>query len=110
LDVIIDLGSEMTVTSISSSFMASVGSWIFLPQSVTYSISSEGNTFTPVNKSQTDIAPEDQGSRIKEYPASFPEVTARFVKVHARGQITCPSWHAGAGGKAWLFCDEIIVE
>jgi hexosaminidase len=110
LDVIIDLGSEMTVTSISSSFMASVGSWIFLPQSVTYSTSSEGNTFTPVNKSQTDIAPEDQGSRIKEYPASFPEVTARFVKVHARGQITCPSWHAGAGGKAWLFCDEIIVE
>jgi hexosaminidase len=110
LDVVIDLGSEMAVTSISSSYMASVGSWIFLPQSVTYLTSSDGNTFTPVFESQTDIAPEDQASRIKEYPASFPEVKAMYVKVHARGQITCPSWHAGAGGKAWLFCDEIIVE
>jgi hexosaminidase len=110
LDVVIDLGIDMTLTSISSSYMASVGSWIFLPQSVTYSTSSDGDRFTPVYESQTDIAPEDQGSRIKEYTASFPEVTARYVKVHSRGQITCPSWHAGAGGKAWLFCDEIIVE
>ena len=38
------------------------------------------------------------------------EAPARYVKVLALGQITCPPWHAGAGGKAWLFCDEIIVE
>jgi hexosaminidase len=110
MDVVIDLGSEIPVKSVSSSFMASVGSWIFLPQSVTYSTSADGRTFTPVYESQTDIVPEDQGSRIKEYSSSFRDVTARYVKVYARGQITCPSWHAGAGDKAWLFCDEIIVE
>jgi len=22
----------------------------------------------------------------------------------------CPEWHKGAGGKAWLFVDEIFVE
>jgi hypothetical protein len=32
------------------------------------------------------------------------------VRIVARGLITCPPWHAGAGNKAWLFCDEIAVE
>jgi hypothetical protein len=35
---------------------------------------------------------------------------ARFVKVVATNTGVCPSWHAGNGGKAWLFCDEITVE
>jgi len=29
------------------------------------------------------------------------------VKVTGTG--TCPDWHKGAGGKAWIFADEIIV-
>ena len=23
---------------------------------------------------------------------------------------TCPAWHSGNGGKAWLFADELTVE
>ena len=38
------------------------------------------------------------------------KVKARFVKVVAINTGVCPSWHAGNGGKAWLFCDEITVE
>ena len=32
------------------------------------------------------------------------------VKVIAKSQKVCPKWHAGAGGKTWLFADEIIIE
>jgi len=110
MDVMVDLGNEMPVTSVSTSFMSSTGSWIFLPRSVTFSISSDGKEFSQVHEIMTDIKPEDQGSRINEYFASFPEETARYVRVFAHGLITCPPWHAGAGGKAWMFCDEIIVE
>jgi len=35
---------------------------------------------------------------------------ARYLKVVATNTGICPSWHAGNGGKAWLFCDEITVE
>lgn len=110
MDVVIDLGSEMPVTSLSTSFMSSTGSWIFLPRSVTFSLSSDGKEFFGVHEIATDIKPEDQGSRVNEYFASFPEETARYVRVFARGLITCPPWHAGAGGRAWMFCDEIIVQ
>ena len=35
---------------------------------------------------------------------------ARYVKVKANNQRVCPEWHAGAGEKTWLFCDEIVIE
>ena len=34
----------------------------------------------------------------------------RYVKVLAKNRGVCPSWHPGAGGKAWIFADEISIE
>lgn len=110
MDVVIDLGRTMAVTLISSRFISNVGSWIFLPEKVEFSTSADGDSFTLLHAIVTGLKPEEQGSRTEEYFASFPEVTARYIRVVARGLGTCPPWHAGAGGKAWLFCDEIIVE
>ena len=110
MDVVIDLGKANSVTSVSSSYMAATGSWIFLPRSVEYSCSNDGISYTPLGTVSTEIDPADQGNMIETYFSSFPAVEARYIRVVARGQITCPPWHAGAGSKAWLFCDEIIVE
>ena len=110
MDVVIDLGKEADITTVSSSYMAAVGSWIFLPQSVEYSFSGDGNNFTALGTVRTDIDPAVQGNMTEIYSSTFPSVTARFVRIVARGLITCPPWHAGAGNKAWLFCDEISIE
>lgn len=109
-DLVIDLGDEAAISSVSSGYMAAVGSWIFLPQSVEYSFSGDGSIFTPLDTVKTDIDPAEQGNMIETYSSSFPAVTARYVRIVARGLITCPPWHAGAGNKAWLFCDEIAIE
>jgi len=34
----------------------------------------------------------------------------RYVRVKAENISVCPEWHPGAGGKAWLFIDEIVVK
>jgi hypothetical protein len=34
---------------------------------------------------------------------------ARYIRVRARSVGVCPEWHAGAGGPAWVFADEIRV-
>ena len=103
-------GHRAVMAPVSSSFMAAVGSWIFLPQSVEYSFSVDGRQFTPLETVNTDIDPAEQGNMIETYSSSFPPVTARYVRIVARGFITCPPWHAGTGNKAWLFCDEIAIE
>lgn len=36
--------------------------------------------------------------------------SARYIKVRAKSMGLCPPWHHGAGGAAWLFADEVIVE
>ncbi|MHC1730587.1 MAG: family 20 glycosylhydrolase [Bacteroidales bacterium] len=110
MDVIIDLGKESDITSVSSSYMAAVGSWIFLPRSVEYSYSSDGSSFAALRTVTTEIGEAEQGNRIETYFTTFPAVKARYIRVMARGLITCPQWHAGAGNRAWLFCDEIVVE
>jgi hexosaminidase len=110
MDVIIDLGKVTDVSSIGSSFMAAVGSWIFLPKSVEYSWSADGDTYTDLSPLMTGVDPKVQDKMSGPYFTAFPAVNARYIHVIARGEITCPSWHAGAGNKAWLFCDEIVVE
>jgi hexosaminidase len=110
MDVVVDLGQLTRITSVSSSFMAAVGSWIFLPRGVEYSSSADGSNFTPLGTATTLTDPADQGNTTETYFSSFPAVEARYIRVFAHGQITCPPWHAGAGNRAWLFCDEIAVE
>ena len=55
--------------------------------------------------------PENYSEKaVKEFIASFDKIDAHFVKVFAKNIGVCPDWHQGAGGKAWLFVDELIVE
>jgi hypothetical protein len=37
-------------------------------------------------------------------------VQARYVRVSARSRLRCPDWHIGAGGKSWIFVDEVEVK
>ena len=47
---------------------------------------------------------------VRDYTLPFVHTDARYIKVVARNVGVCPSWHSGAGDKAWLFVDEIIVQ
>jgi len=110
MDVVIDLGKITAVSLIGSTYMAAVGSWIFLPKSVEYSWSADGDTFTDLSPLMTGVDPKVQDKMCGPYFTAFPAVNARYIHVIASGEITCPPWHAGAGNRAWLFCDEIVVE
>ena len=46
---------------------------------------------------------------IKPFATRF-DVKARFVRIWAKNIGLCPAWHPVAGGKAWVFVDEVVVE
>jgi hexosaminidase len=110
MDVMIDLGELTKIKLIQTSFLPDVGSWVFLPEYVVFSYSGDGADYTSLPAIKTSLSPEQQSNKVNEYLSVFPEEYARYVKVFAKGLNICPPWHAGAGGKAWMFCDEIIVE
>ncbi|MCB9081004.1 MAG: alpha-L-fucosidase, partial [Lewinellaceae bacterium] len=105
----IDLGKVTTVQHLEVSFLQDIGSWIFPPRALTFSISEDGQTFTPLQV-LTLPAPQatDPTGRM-----TFPyhgAVQGRYVRITASNIGICPPWHAGSGGKAWLFVDEIKIE
>jgi hypothetical protein len=48
--------------------------------------------------------------KIERFSCLLKDKNARYVKIFAKNIGRCPAWHPGAGGKAWLFTDEIVVE
>ncbi len=106
---VLDLGKEIPFTSIESDFLHQLGQWILLPKKVTYSVSSDNNTWQPFGEKSL---PEDRSVQVKfvgvkcEKPSP---VTARYIKVEIEGVKICPSWHYGVGYPAWFFLDEVTV-
>ena len=110
LEAVIDLGRARPVRSLTVRSLQNINSWIFLPVEVEFAVSADGETYVTVAKIANDVSPHDAGTVIKEFAARFEARPARFVRVLARSLGTVPDWHYGAGGKAWLFADEIVVE
>lgn len=109
LVAIVDLGKTQRISNVALGCLQDENSWIFLPQSVEFFVSTDGENFRPVAQIPNEIAPKTGGVILKEFSAT-PNTQARYVKVVAKSLGTCPEWHVGAGEKAWLFADELVIE
>ncbi|MEN8153090.1 MAG: sulfatase-like hydrolase/transferase [Acidobacteriota bacterium] len=109
LDAVIDLGEQKSVKKINCSFLNSQSSWIFLPKKLEIAISDDGINFKQI-KSFEELVKIRPKPEIIDYIAEIPARFVRFIRIKAVNTGICPKWHPGAGGKAWLFVDEIIVE
>lgn len=106
----LDLGQGKSISRISLGCMQQYGSWIFLPTSVKFEVSNDGQNFREVGNIATDV-PANQGGFIsKEYAATFSATQVRYIRVTAKRLPVCPEGHPGAGKPAWLFVDELVVE
>jgi hypothetical protein len=56
------------------------------------------------------VSPQEKSPVIKLFEQSIPVVKTRYVKVFAKSVLTCPEWHIGHGGKAWIFVDEVMAD
>jgi len=109
LDVIIDLGSIQPVRTVFITFLQSTKSWIFFPDSVTFSLSSNGKKFHSINEQLNQDTKNTETNVIKQFSQIFPDTPARYVRVRAKNTGVCPPWHEGKGEPCWLFADEIAV-
>lgn len=108
-EAVVDLGKNQKFDYIGIGFLQDVGSWIFMPEYVEFFVSWDGQTFTPVGKVVNDISERELKPVTREFYVHVYPKEMRYVKVYAKNRKVCPSWHPGAGGKAWLFADEIVI-
>lgn len=109
MELVIDLGKEQLIETISAQFLQQIESWIFMPVAIQFSLSRDGQQFTVIGQLPNSISERAAESVIHSFRINGIGQRARFIKIEAKNRKTCPSWHPGAGGKAWIFCDEIVV-
>jgi hypothetical protein len=107
---VIDLGSVQPIRKLSLGCIQDQGSWIFMPTEVSWWISDDGVNYIKVSTIPNDVDEHYDKVKTKEFSVNVKNQKARWVKVIARNRGVCPSWHPGAGSKAWVFADEISID
>ncbi|QMU68687.1 discoidin domain-containing protein [Streptacidiphilus sp. P02-A3a] len=92
---VIDLGSNKTINEIDSDWFQALSDDVFLPASVTYSVSSDDSSFTQVASITEPYVSADM--QAKTYRAIALNTAGRYVKVTVDG------------GTAWSMVDEVAV-
>ncbi len=110
LDAVIDLSKIKKINSIDASFLQDTHSWIFYPSEIDYFVSFDGKNFKLVYQIKNIDDKEHSAPGIKDYKKELKGIKARYIRVLAKNVGVCPPWHVSAGGKAWLFVDEISVK
>ncbi|MEI6695466.1 MAG: family 20 glycosylhydrolase [Bacteroidota bacterium] len=107
----IDLNSLKAFSKISVGFLQSTASWIFFPIDAEFLISEDGINYVSIGKVDAPESPRNVELQIRRYAINSPSILyARYIQIAAKNRAVCPDWHPGAGGKTWIFADEIIVE
>ncbi|MEO7923809.1 MAG: beta-N-acetylhexosaminidase [Chitinophagaceae bacterium] len=104
-EVIINLGSFETVTSVTIHFFEQRSSWIWAPLSMEAFASDDGQYFSSLGKTEKTVLTNGKNGTMTVKGTN----TGRFIKVIVKNKGTIPEDNPGAGSKAWLFVDEFEV-
>ena len=104
VEITIDFDKPTEINSMSTRFHNGNGQWIYAPKEIGFSFKTEdGKTVNYLNKIEND------GSLLINHKINFEELNATSVIITILNYGKIPEGKQGAGHKAWLFIDEIIV-
>ena len=70
----------------------------------------DGENYTYQGKVLAKFPDNIEGSLQKDFKLNVKNLKARYIKIKAENYGICPDWHLGAGGKTWIFVDEITIK
>ena len=106
---VIDLGKTETISRVGAGFLQDIGAWIWMPRQVDFEVFADGQSFAHVVTIPSDVPENNYNVVIKDFVKTIGPQKARYIRIRAHNYGKVPSWHAGAGGDAWIFVDEIII-
>ncbi len=110
-EAVVDLTKETELSVFGAGFLQDTKSWILMPTKLEFYSSSDNVNFTLVTTVTGNIDATDYRIRIKDIKSKIAKpITTRYVKVKAYNYGKLPEWHLGAGGDAFIFIDELILE
>lgn len=106
----LDLGETTKIARLGVSALQSTRLGIYLPSRVEFSVSADGETFTPVAEVKPLRQPETTGvARELMLSNLLDGVEARHIRISTVNLGVIPAGLHAAGQPAWMFLDEIVV-
>ena len=102
---IVDLGESKTVLSMSIGALRDIRPWIFLPKSVAFSCSQNGENWQAIETIEHSL-PNDDDANIAHRFISNESRQARYWRAEVKHFGNLPPGHLGAGNPSWVFLDE----
>ncbi len=87
--------------------------WVFMPQKVLVSYSTNGKKYSQPEEVTLPFDPtlkENDKPRVCILRHKIPNKKVKYIKIEAQPMEKLPEWHAAAGEKAWLMIDEVKVQ
>lgn len=103
----IDLMQEGPLNTLGINLLERKGSWIYYPSEVVFEASLDGKNYVKMASVDLEIIKKMKGKVMLPVIASR---IVRYVRVTAKNAGIIPDGQPGAGNKAWLFVEEIVVE
>ncbi len=98
VEITIDLGEEMEINSIETRFFNANGQWIYAPSNVEVFLNNRLYNSTGIKAEKL----------VADYKTTI-NTKARTITLKIKNYGSIPDGKQGAGNKAWLFVDEIII-
>jgi len=105
----IDLGDIRPVNSVTATFLQNAASWIWLPKSVSFELSTDGKNFSKIKSYNHNISLKEYEPTIIDFEQKIIS-PIRYIRIHAKNMGACPEWHPGRGNDSWVFIDEITIK
>ncbi len=109
VEIILDLGSVMSVDTIEISTLQFPKSWILHPLGISCSVSNNNKKYKNANTVLSDINLQNE-PMMKSFVFLMNNKKARYIKFDINATKYLPEWHNYNGLKSWVFVDEIIVK
>ena len=106
---VLDLGRPVRVLRAGAGFLQDQRSWIMMPRDLMVAASTDGVHFQEVGRAGHGV-PDRAGGVIREdLLVELDGAPVRYLRFVASSYGPMPEWHLGAGGKSFIFIDELIV-
>ena len=109
LEAIITFDKPKEINRLALSALQDIRSWIWYPKKVDFYTSEDEENWELLGTVHNTFSDRKEGGFTQEL-ALITNIKTKHIKVIAENYGICPDWHLGAGGDAWVFVDEIIIE
>ncbi len=102
--------SKKSSNQLTLSFAHHPSQWVFMPQKVLVSYSTNGKKYSQPEEVALPFDPalkENDKPRVCILRHKIPNNKVKFIKIEAQPVEKLPEWHAAAGEKAWIMTDEL---